>query len=208
MFLGHRPAQELCGRHQGLERRLSCSDRSLMSLALLLLSSSLLGASAATADCDQLLGDTQAAALALDYQAFDQTPGQGFRVLAEARCPRQGADLIERYIEHTGASQHSLRWHIAQLRGEAGQTDAARAAAMASLRVDEGIDAPFRWNAHVRAYVGFLDGDRAAFDAALAELDDHAAAHQGNVMNAGFWHRLAPHFELGYSGALIAAMAK
>lgn len=158
-------------------------------------------------DCDQLLSDAAATALSLDYQAFDQTPGQGFRVLAEAGCPRQGADLIERYIEQTGATQNSLRWHVAQLRGESGETEAARTAAIASLRADEASDAPFRWNAHVRAYIAFLDRDRGAFDAALAELDQHAQAHQGNAMNAGFWRRLEPYFALGYAGAVGAAMA-
>jgi hypothetical protein len=179
-----------------------------MAWTVLLLSSSLLAASADAVDCDQLLQDTSATSVTLDYQAFDQTPGQGFRVLAEAGCPSQGADLIERYIEHTGATQNSLRWHVAQLRGEAGQTAAAHAAAMASLRADEAADAAFRWNAHVRAYLAFLDRDRGAFDTALAELDAHAQAHQGNAMNAGFWRRLAPHFELGYAGAVKAAMTR
>jgi len=179
-----------------------------MSLIPVLLSFGLISAAAEPIDCEQLLRDTAPPALALGYEAFDQTPGQGFRALAEAGCPRQGADLIERYIEHTGASQNSLRWHVAQLRGEAGQIRAARSAAVAALRSDEAADAAFRWNTHVRAYVAFLDGDRAAFDAALAELDARATAHQGNAMNAGFWRRLAPHFRLGYAGAVKAAMRK
>lgn len=177
-----------------------------MTLIPLLLSVGLFSAAAEPVDCEQLLRDTAPAALTLDYEAFDQTPGKGFRVLAEAACPRQGADLIERYIEHTGATQNTLRWHVAQLRGEAGQVTAARSAAIASLRADEAAAEPFRWNAHVRAYVAFLDGDRAAFDTAVAELDQHAAAHQGNAMNAGLWHRLAPHFQLGYAGAINATM--
>ncbi len=177
-----------------------------VSIALFL--AGLIGAATNVVDCDQLLRDTTAEALSLDYEAFDQTQGQGFRVLAEAGCPRQGADLIEKYIEHTGATQHSLLWHVAQLRGESGQIDAARAAALASLRSEETRDAAFRWNAHVQAYVAFLDGDRAAFDSALAELDGHAETHQGNAMNAGFWHRLAPHFGRGYAGAIDASMAQ
>jgi hypothetical protein len=179
-----------------------------MSLIPLLLSVGLFSAAAEPVDCEQLLGDTAPSALTLDYDAFDQTPGKGFRVLAEAGCPRQGADLIERYIDRTKATQNSLRWHVAQLRGEAGQVADARRSAVASLRADEAADASFRWNAHVRAYLAFLDGDRTAFDTAVAELDDHAAAHQGNAMNAGFWHRLAPHFQLGYAGAVRATMAK
>jgi hypothetical protein len=158
-------------------------------------------------DCDQLHADIAPAALQLDYQTFDQTPGQGFRVLAEAGCARQAADLIERYIAQTGATQHSLRWHVAQLRGESGQPEAALAAAQASLRATEANDVPFRWNAHVRAYIAFLEHDRHAFDTALTELDAHADAHRGNRMNADFWRRLGPHFELGYAAAVKQGMA-
>lgn len=178
-----------------------------MSIVPLLFALGVVSAPAEPVDCAQLLKDSAASALTLDYQAFDQTPGQGFRVLAEAGCPRQGADLIERYIEHSKSSERSLRWHVAQLRGEAGQLAAARSAAVATLLENETAEAPFRWNAHVHAYIAFLDGDRAAFDTALAELNHHAAAHQGNAMNAGFWSRLAPHFELGYAGAIGATMA-
>lgn len=155
-------------------------------------------------DCDTLYASQLPKALTLDYPQFDQTPGQGFRVLAEARCPRQAADLIEVWIAHTGDTRSSPRWHVAQLRGEAGQIEAARVAAQASLRNDEAADAPFRWNAHVRAYIAFLDGDRSAFDAALAELDAATAMHAGNGINADFWRRLQPHFALGYAGALTA----
>ncbi len=155
-------------------------------------------------DCDTLYAAQLPAALTLDYQQFDQTAGRGFRVLAEAGCPRQAADLIEVWVAHTGETRSSPRWHVAQLRGEAGEIEAARVAAQASLRTDETADAPFRWNAHVRACIAFLDGDRSAFDAALAELDAATAAHAGNSINAGFWRRLQPHFALGYAAALTA----
>jgi len=162
------------------------------------------GPVAAAVDCDALHAAQLRAVLDLDYQQFDQTPGRGFRVLAEARCPRQAADLIETWIAHTGETRSSPRWHVAQLRGEAGQIQAARTAARASLRADEAADAPFRWNAHVRAYIAFLDGDRSAFDAALAEMEGASDAHPGNGINAGFWRRLQAHFELGYAAAVAA----
>jgi hypothetical protein len=163
-------------------------------------------AAAPAIDCDQLHADIAPAALQLDYQTFDQTPGQGFRVLAEASCPRQAADLIETYVAQTGATEHSLRWHVAQLRGESGQPEAALSAARASLRANEAPDVPFRWNAHVRAYIAFLESDRESFDTALTELDTHAEAHRGNRMNADFWRRLAPHFERGYAAAVKQGM--
>lgn len=162
------------------------------------------GAAKAAVHCDTLYAAQLPMALALDYQQFDQTPGQGFRVLAEAGCPRQAADLIEVWIAHTGDTRNSPRWHVAQLRGEAGEIKAARVAAQSSLRADEATDAPFRWNAHVRAYIAFLDGDRSAFDTALAEIDAATAMHAGNGINADFWRRLQPHFVLGYAAALTA----
>jgi len=153
------------------------------------------------ADCDARYAELVEPSMALDYPHFDQTGGSGFRVLAEAGCPRQAADLIERYQAHNGAKQRSLIWHVAQLRGESGQTNEALAAARASLNSSEAQDADFRWNAHVRAYLAFLDADRAAFDAALAELDAHLQAHQGNAMNAGFWRKLEPYFDQRYAEA-------
>lgn len=170
----------------------------------LLVIAALPGPVSAVVDCDALHAAQLPAALELDYQQFDQTPARGFRVLAEARCPRQAADLIEAWIAHTGETRSSPRWHIAQLRGEAGQIQEALTAARASLRADEATDAPFRWNAHVRAYIAFLDGDRRAFDAALTEMDSAGDTHPGNRINAGFWRRLQPHFALGYAAAVAA----
>lgn len=176
--------------------------RAVLAIAAVLLGfAALPGSFAAAVDCDALHAAQLPAALELDYQQFDQTPGSGFRVLAEAGCPRQAADLIEAWIAHTGETRGSPRWHVAQLRGEAGDIAAARGAAQASLRADEAADAPFRWNAHVRAYIAFLDGDRSAFGAALAELEAGRASHAGNAINADFWHRLQPHFALGYAAA-------
>ncbi|MBY6205521.1 hypothetical protein [Halomonas denitrificans] len=152
-----------------------------------------------------MLAELRVTSLSLDYTAFDQTPGSGFRVLAGAGCPAQAADLIEFYIERTGAEQRSLVWHLAQMRGEAGQVEAAIAAARSTLDENEARDDGFRWNAHVRAYLGVLEQDREAFEVAVGELRDAVDDHPGNAMNFGLWDRLAPHFDLGYRGALVAA---
>ncbi|MEZ5442631.1 MAG: hypothetical protein R3F15_14245 [Lysobacterales bacterium] len=160
----------------------------------------------AAIDCDALLTEQREPALQLDYQAFDQTSGSGFRVLAEAGCSRQAGDLIEEYMATTGAEQNSLRWHLAQLRGEADQIDEAIVAARSTLKADEAPTDEFRWNAHVRAYLAFLQQNRVAFDAALAELLAHVQDHQGNAINAGFWRKLEPHFEQGYAAAVRLGM--
>ncbi|MCB1633905.1 MAG: hypothetical protein KDI37_14515 [Xanthomonadales bacterium] len=160
----------------------------------------------AAIDCDALLTEQREPAMQLDYQAFDQTSGSGFRVLAEAGCSRQAGDLIEEYMATTGAEQNSLRWHLAQLRGEAGQIDEAIVAARSTLKADEAPTDEFRWNAHVRAYLAFLQQNRVAFDAALAELLAHVQDHQGNAINAGFWRKLEPHFGQGYAAAVRLGM--
>jgi len=159
-------------------------------------------------ECDLFLEEYRDEALQLDYQAFDQTQDSGFRWLAGKGCTSQAADLIEAYIEVNGSTQRSLIWHVAQLRGESGNTSAALQAARSSLDSEESSDAPFRWNAHVHAYIAFLEQDRQAFDQNLEELLSSTDQHQGNGMNASMWKKLEPHFELGYAQALKAAYGK
>ena len=159
-------------------------------------------------DCDDLLDSYRDEALQLDYQSFDQTPGSGFRLLAGKGCSSQAADLIEAYIEANDSSQRSLIWHVAQLRGESGDTQAALQAARRSLDPEENSEAPFRWNAHVRAYIAFLEENRESFDRNLQELTSSVELHRGNGMNASMWQNLEPHFELGYAQALRAAYGK
>lgn len=156
-------------------------------------------------ECPAVFTAVAQEALALDYHEFDQTPGSGFRVLAEAGCPRQAADLIETYIEVNRATENSLVWHLAQMRGEAGQIDEAISAAERARNPAPDPAEPFQWNAHVDAYLAILRQDRAAFDQALNLLLDHADAHPGNRMNGEMWQRLAPHFEAGYASALKLA---
>lgn len=156
-------------------------------------------------DCDALLAELRLTSPSMDYTTFDQTPGSGFRVLAGAGCPAEAADLIEFYIERTGADQRSLIWHLAQMRGEAGQVQAAIAAARSTLDEHEAREDGFLWNAHVRAYLAVLEQDREAFDEAVETLREAADAHRGNAINLGMWERLAPHFALGYRDGLRAA---
>lgn len=73
------------------------------------------GASA-NPSCEKLYAKHLSTDLRLSYEAFDQTEGKGFRVLAKQGCNKQAAELIERYIASTGAKEKSLLWHIAQMR--------------------------------------------------------------------------------------------
>ncbi len=179
-----------------------------MSLAILL--STVLAASPSAESCSERYDHRLQTDLALSYEAFDQTEGQGFRELAYAGCQAEAADLIEAYIAANDATQSSLTWHIAQLRGEVGQTEAAIAAATSVLNQDEAADADFRWNDHVNAYLAFLRGDRQAFERHRAALHAGADNHPGNSINARLWDSLAADFELGYAEAIarFAASSK
>lgn len=154
--------------------------------------------------CGALLERQQSAALQLDYTAFDQTPGSGFRVLAEADCPREAADLIEAYLQRPDATQSSLRWHLAQMRAEAGQTDAAVRAARQSLRAEAAADAAFRWNDYVHATIAFLQKDRPTFDQHHRQVTAAAERHPGNAMNGRLLDALGRHFDASYREAVRA----
>jgi len=163
------------------------------------------GDAAGSADCRDLFEHHVKSDMDLDYQSFDQTPGQGFRALASAGCPAEAANLIEAYINVNDATETSLIWHVAQLRGRAGQVEEAIRAATASLDPDEPADSAFKWNAHVNAYIAFLIKDRESFEANRGALQQAADLHRGNRINAGMWTRLAPYIELGYSEAVLRA---
>lgn len=105
------------------------------------------GAASAEVDCQQLYREHLESDLTLSYEAFDQTMGSGFRELSAQGCEREAADLIEAYIEATGAEQNSLRWHIAQLRASHGDYEQAVRYARSSLLENEDLSArPLRWN--------------------------------------------------------------
>lgn len=158
-------------------------------------------AATAPVDCASQLEAQRDSALALSYEAFDQTEGSGFRKLAGA-CPREAADLIEAWLARHADAPSSVTWHLAQMRAESGETAAALLAARKVLRADEPADAPFKWNDYVRAVIAFLEHDRVAFDAHHAAVRAAADLHQGNAMNAGFLDRFAANFERSYLDAV------
>lgn len=153
-------------------------------------------------DCEALYQKHLKTDLDLSYKEFDQTMGQGFRVLAEVRCSKEAADLIEAYIEKNGATQGSLRWHVAQLRASAGDYEAAVESARQSLSEDEAAKTqPLRWNDYVLATIAFLEGDLGKLkfhrDNVAAGKEDHF----GNEMNLKLLDGLIRHFGKPYDEA-------
>ena len=169
---------------------------------LVMHTSGLAAAEQATA-CAKMYQQALASDLTLSYEEFDQTHGQGFRRLAEKNCVKEAADLIEAYIEATGAKQTSLIWHIAQMRAEQGDYKSAIAHAKASLRsTEEPKERPLRWNDYVLAVIAFLEGDRDS----LVRHRNHVAAGAeefwGNALNRDLLDRLIAGFGLPYSEAV------
>ena len=156
-------------------------------------------ATASEVDCEALYERHLETDLQLSYHEFDQTPRQGFRSLAGAGCPAEAADLIERYIEETGATEGSLMWHIAQLRAVAGDYDAAITAARRCIREDDTGD--FRWNDYVNGTIAFLERDREALVRYRDSVLEGANDHHGNAMNARLLNALVKHFDRDYAYA-------
>lgn len=111
------------------------------------------------------------ALLALDYDAFDNDPGGGWRTVAnEAGCEGRAADLVEAFrVERATTPRQTmgLVHHEAQLRAAAGET--RRAVSLLRTLLPLNDDAP-AMHAYHRAEIAFLQGDRASLEAARADL--------------------------------------
>jgi hypothetical protein len=114
------------------------------------------------------------ALLALTPQAFDADLEGGWRPLADREgCLIVAADLIAAYrAAHADLSDQRaerLRWHEAQLRAAAGETDAAIALFATTYRQGDTIYVRAN-NLYSDATLAFLRRDRAALERARAEL--------------------------------------
>jgi hypothetical protein len=170
--------------------------------AILLLSLLRPAFAAQAANCSAEYERMLAASLAMTYDEFDQTPGKGFRELAERGCAKEAADLIEAYIAANEAKQASLTWHIAQLRAEQGDYATAIAKARQTLREHEDFsDNPLRWNDYVLATIAFLEHDAEGLEAHRDKVADGASAYWGNELNLKLLDNLIRHFDRPYAEA-------
>ncbi len=152
--------------------------------------------------CSTLYQEHVKSDLNLDYQTFDQTQGSGFRVLAQAGCHKEAADLIEAYIAANHATENSLRWHVAQLRATDGDSEAAISAARSVLKDTEDFsEQPLRWNDYVLATIAFLERDKEALiqhrNAVALGVDEYF----GNELNLKLLDALIRHFDKDYAYA-------
>lgn len=159
---------------------------------------------AAGADCDALLKEHLRTDLDLPYADFDQTKGKGFRILGDAGCNEQAAQLIDAYIAKNHPEQSSPTWHAAQMHAMAGDYPVAIRDAKAVLLDKEDFSKdPLRWNDYVLATIAFLQHDKATLIEHRNKVAEGAEAFWGNKTNLRFLDGLVAHFDQPYAYAYM-----
>jgi hypothetical protein len=129
------------------------------------------------------------ALLALPYQEFDQTLGEGWRKYADRGCYRQTAPIVDQY--RTMNQRDLLDWQVRILTWHAGQIYAfcdeyglARLRFQNSFDPKEPNDTPILWNDYVHATLAFLDKD-------METLQKHREAIASGPVFNGIRYNLA-----------------
>ena len=101
--------------------------------------------------------------LKLDFDAFDQRPGAGWRLLAQKGRHLDAAKLIDRYREKhkelDESRQGILFFHAGQMYAFADDYKTALQRFPKSKHAQEPPELPIRWNAYVDATIAFLGKD-------------------------------------------------
>ncbi|WP_417491645.1 hypothetical protein [Maricaulis sp.] len=133
--------------------------------------------------------DARAGFLAMSYEQFDQTMGEGWRSLEEnAECQAIAGNLIADYLLYSHAPLEAynvrvLRFHAGQMFAFAGETDRALAFFQASYGAPYGEGDRLNWNSYVDATIAFLQQDRETLEAAHARLLQQTPFENGMIPN-------------------------
>ena len=112
------------------------------------------------------------AILALEFKAFDQTEGSGWRPLYHNGCYVEVAELLREWRARTGdATPTIISFHEAQMWGYAGRYDLAEPLFAQAFRTN-GSASAVTWNLYVGGNLAFLRRDRAGLEAAVAALQN------------------------------------
>ena len=160
--------------------------RSLFTIALVLGVSPTLAAK----DCQTLYEARLREDLSLPLETFDGNDDRGWRALEQSGCKHQAVTLIQAYMNHYRSSPVTLRWRLAQLHADLGETDEAIGQARTVL-MDPRRDSTskLRWNDYVLALIAYWQKDRNVFELHKAELAKHLD-HPGNVHNLALLEKL------------------
>jgi hypothetical protein len=111
------------------------------------------------------------ALLALDFQAFDQTEGAGWRPLYTAGCYIEVAQLLREWrARHGENTQPIIPFHEAQMWAYAGHYEMALPLFEQAYRSERTSHA-IAWNAYVDGTLAFIRRDLASLEAAVATLE-------------------------------------
>ena len=108
--------------------------------------------------------------LALDFAAFDQTEGSGWRPLYEAGCYVEVAELLREWRTRQDVNPNGIiSFHEAQMWAYAGRTEAALELFEKAHR-SSGSVYTVAWNLYVDSNIAFLRRDRDGLEGAAAAL--------------------------------------
>jgi hypothetical protein len=156
--------------------------------------------------CQAMLAEAKRTSVAMTYQEFDQTEGQGWRRMAEGPCLAEAADLIDFYRANRsdlGASNKvNLSFHAGQLQAMAGNY-AEAIKRFRNAEVNPSVPPEFKWSEYVRATIAFLEHDA---DALVENRDIIAKAGSfgPNQSNLKVVDRLVANFDRPYKEAIAA----
>ena len=118
--------------------------------------------------CARALDETglsaeQQRVLALDYRAFDQAMGHGWRAWDDRGEHAEAARLLDRYAlihdDLDASEMRMIRFHAGQMYAGIEDRPSAIERFQASIDPDEPPDVPLKWNAYVRGTIAFLERD-------------------------------------------------
>lgn len=142
--------------------------------------------------------------LELEYDAFDQRPGKGWRQLAENGKFLDAARLIDQYIENhknlDESQRVNLNFHAGQMYAFADDYRTAVDRFNVSTCAAEPSALPIRWNAYVRATIAFLNKDMKHLEECRKEILE-GPTFDGGKANLDVVDRLIKCFDRPYAEA-------
>jgi len=160
-----------------------------------------------TAETRQTQSDdrpTSPSDLHLDYESFDQRPGNGWRKLVDAGKHLEAAELIDTYVAQRDGLEEwqvvNLRFHAGQLYAFVNKENLALARFESAINPKEPNDSPIRWNAYVKATIAFLQKDREGLIRMRNEIAN-GPEWQGTIPNLNVADRLLANFDNSYAVA-------
>jgi hypothetical protein len=142
--------------------------------------------------------------LELDYNTFDQYPGEGWRKIADKGNYLEAAELIDAYEKQKQGLEDwqklTLRFHAGQMYAFANMKKLAITRFKTTLYDKEPPNYPIRWNAYVNATIAFLEKDKKK----LMEFREEIAKGpmiKGEIANLDVVDRFVKYFDEPYSVA-------